>query len=41
MQNLYYKKTDPSERKRIEKIDFLDELEEWNLIMSHYYFIIA
>jgi len=25
-----------SERKRIEKLEFLDELEEWKLIMSHY-----
>ncbi len=26
----------PSERKRIEKIEHLDELEEWHLLMRHY-----
>jgi hypothetical protein len=41
MLELYNEKTDQIEKKRIEKIDFLDELEEWNLIMSHYFFLIA
>ena len=36
MRQLYKDGTDPEERKRIEKIEFLDEWEEWNIIQSHY-----
>jgi hypothetical protein len=27
--------------KRIEKLEFLDELEEWNLIQEHYFILLA
>ena len=36
MLEIYQKYLDGAERKRTERIEFLDELEEWNLIMSHY-----
>ena len=32
---------DSEERKRIEKLEFLDEIEEWQLIMGHYYIALA
>ena len=41
MLKMYNSHMDRDEKKRIEKIDFLDELEEWNLIMQHYFFLIA
>lgn len=36
MLEVYREYVDAKERGRIERIEFLDELEEWNLIMSHY-----
>lgn len=36
MLDIYNRYVDQTERKRIERLQFLDELEEWNLIMSHY-----
>ncbi len=33
---IYNQYVDQAERKRTEKLEFLDELEEWHLIMSHY-----
>ena len=41
MLQIYNNYSDQNERKRIEKIDFLDELEEWELLMQHYFFLIA
>jgi tRNA wybutosine-synthesizing protein 4 len=29
------------ERKRASKLEWLDELEEWNLLLSHYFILIA
>lgn len=37
MLDIYNKFVDQIERKRIEKIEFLDELEEWNIMMGHYF----
>lgn len=36
MLEVYDKYVDGEERRRAERIEFLDELEEWHLIMSHY-----
>jgi tRNA wybutosine-synthesizing protein 4 len=36
MLEVYSRYVDKQERGRVERIEFLDELEEWNLIMSHY-----
>lgn len=41
MLSFYSKISNQNERNRIEKIDFLDELEEWNLLMSHYFLLLA
>jgi tRNA wybutosine-synthesizing protein 4 len=41
MLSIYNDKISAINRKRIEKIEILDELEEWNLLMSHYSFTIA
>jgi len=38
---LYDKFLDQNERKRIEKIEWLDEIEEWQLISRHYYFSLS
>lgn len=37
MLNIYRTYCDQQERKRIEKIEFLDEYEEWNIMLSHYF----
>lgn len=37
MLDIYNKCVDKGEKCRIEKIEFLDELEEWNIMMDHYY----
>ena len=29
------------ERNRVHKIEWLDELEEWNLLLGHYMFLVA
>lgn len=34
--NTMYAAVDPAERARIERVEILDELEEWQLIMGHY-----
>lgn len=36
MKTLYISGTDPEERKRIEKLELMDEWEEWNIMQSHY-----
>ena len=36
MREVYEKHVVAEERKRTERIEFLDELEEWHLIMAHY-----
>lgn len=36
MLDVYARYVSPDERKRAERIEFMDELEEWHLIMSHY-----
>jgi len=41
MITFYNKIADQNDRKRIEKIDFLDEVEEWNMIMGHYFILLA
>jgi len=41
MLNMYNKFMEESERKRIEKLEWLDEFEEWQLITHHYYFSLA
>jgi len=38
---LYDKFLDQNERKRIEKVEWLDEIEEWQLISRHYYFSLS
>lgn len=37
----YYNYIDKQERLRIEKIEMLDELEEWNILMGHYFSLLA
>ena len=37
----YYHYIDKNERLKIEKIEMLDELEEWNIIMGHYFGLVA
>jgi len=37
MLTVYDKYINKDEKTRIEKIEWLDELEEWNLIQRHYY----
>lgn len=36
MKQLYLQFMDPVEKKRIEKIEMLDEYEEWYMLMEHY-----
>jgi hypothetical protein len=37
----YYDCIDKAERAKAEKLEMLDELEEWNLIMAHYFGLLA
>jgi len=37
MLEVYNSCTDPVEKARITKLEFLDEYEEWNLIQKHYF----
>ena len=37
MRTIYYKYLDQHEKQRIEKLEFLDELEEWWLVQEHYF----
>lgn len=37
MKTLYYSVLDPNERRRIEKLEWMDELEELALMQSHYF----
>ena len=37
MKTLYTKGTDPQERSMIEKLEMLDEWEEWNIMQTHYF----
>ena len=41
MRNMYYKHLDQKERQRIEKLEFLDELEEFWLLLEHYFMSLA
>eukprot|EP00828_Plagiopyla_frontata_P048846 TRINITY_DN9522_c0_g1_i3.p2 TRINITY_DN9522_c0_g1~~TRINITY_DN9522_c0_g1_i3.p2 ORF type:complete len:181 (-),score=46.08 TRINITY_DN9522_c0_g1_i3:129-671(-) len=41
MLDIYNKYVNQLERQRIEKIEFLDELEEWNIMQSHYFVSLA
>lgn len=37
MKTLYVQGVDKEERLRIEKLELLDEWEEWNIMQSHYF----
>ena len=37
MRDMYYSHLDQEERRRIEKLEFLDEFEEFVLMMQHYF----
>jgi hypothetical protein len=41
MGEMHTKILDQKERARIEKIEFLDEIEEWLLFQKHYYMSLA
>ena len=41
MRTMYYKHLDQSERLRIEKLEFLDEFEEFWLLLEHYFMSLA
>ena len=41
MRQMYYELLDQEERKRIEKLEFLDELEEFWLVQEHYFMSLA
>lgn len=41
MRDMYYKHLDQQERARIEKLEFLDELEEFWLVQEHYFISLA
>lgn len=41
MRDVYYKWLDQSERVRIEKLEFLDEFEEFWLVQQHYFISLA
>ncbi len=41
MLTVYKKYCDQEERRRIEKIELLDEFEEWNMMMAHYFISLA
>ena len=36
MSEIYAKKLDQTEKKRIEKLEIFDEFEEWELLQKHY-----
>ena len=37
----YYDCIEKGERLKIERLEMLDELEEWNLIMAHYFGLLS
>lgn len=37
MLDIYRNYCEQQERKRIEKIEFMDEFEEWNIMLAHYF----
>lgn len=37
----YYDYIDKNERQKIEKLEMLDEFEEWNIMMGHYFGLLA
>lgn len=41
MLEVYQKHTDQVERKRIEKLEMMDEFEEWNIMQQHYFLSLA
>mmetsp|Transcript_19858 Transcript_19858/g.34076 ORF Transcript_19858/g.34076 Transcript_19858/m.34076 type:complete len:94 (+) Transcript_19858:178-459(+) len=41
MLSVYNNVLDASERKRIERLEFFDEIEEWRLIQAHYMVCLA
>lgn len=41
MRDVYYKRLDQKERLRIEKLEFLDEFEEFWLLLEHYFMSLA
>lgn len=41
MKTLYRTGTEQLERIRIEKIELLDEWEEWNIMQSHYFISVS
>ena len=41
MKDIYYVHLNQEERKRIEKLEFLDELEEFFLMLQHYFMSLA
>lgn len=41
MKDVYYECIDKEARMKIEKLEMLDELEEWNLIMAHYFGLLS
>jgi hypothetical protein len=41
MIKIYNELLDKKEKQRIEKLEYLDEFEEWNIIMGHYFGMVA
>jgi hypothetical protein len=41
MLDVYRTAVDPAERQRIERLEWLDELEEWEMISSHYCMVLG
>jgi tRNA wybutosine-synthesizing protein 4 len=41
MKEMYEKHLDQVDVARVQKLEFLDELEEWNLIQQHYFMMVA
>jgi|JI6StandDraft_1071083.scaffolds.fasta_scaffold36106_7 hypothetical protein len=41
MIKIYNELLDKAEKARIEKLEYLDEFEEWNIIMGHYFGMVA
>lgn len=41
MRDIYYNKINQNELKRIHKLEWIDEYEEFDLMMSHYFVSIA
>ena len=39
--NAVYAKLSETERKRIQRLEMLDEMEEWCMILSHYCLVMA